>query len=192
MDHTIAPNVMSDAMPSHTADDTPFWRFSLAVYAANGVADECLELQESLGLDVNLLLFAAFAGAVEGVRLDAQDVAAATALVKGWHTDIVRTLRAVRRTLKPMSLDGKDPLHGAAAALRTQVKVAELDAEKIEQTMLWQWSRRQLDARNQTPRDAALTENLHAILAHYDAAVAHEAVPPRLRAAALAFDSLKS
>jgi uncharacterized protein (TIGR02444 family) len=189
---SIEPNVMSDAMPDHTADDTPFWRFSLAVYAANGVADECLELQEGLGLDVNLLLFAAFAGSVEGMQLNAQDVAAAAALVEGWHTDIVRTLRAVRRTLKPMSLDDTDPLQGAAAALRTQVKTAELDAEKIEQTMLWRWSRRQLDARNRTPRDAALTANLHAMLAYYDPAMAHEAVLPRLRAAALAFESVKS
>jgi uncharacterized protein (TIGR02444 family) len=180
-------------MPTRSADDdTPFWTFSLAVYAANGVADECLELQERLGLDVNLLLFAAYAGAVEGIRLDAQDVAAAAALVRGWHTDIVRTLRAVRRTLKPMSLDDKDPLQGAAGALRAQVKAAELDAEKIEQTMLWRWSRRQLDARNRTPRDAALTANLHALLAHYDTTAAHEAVPPRLRAAALAFESVKS
>lgn len=179
-------------MPLSSADDTPFWKFSLAVYAADGVADECLELQERLGLDVNLLLFAAYAGAVEGVRLEPQDVAAAAALVIGWHTGIVRMLRAVRRTLKPMSLDEKDPLQGSAAALRAQVKAAELDSEKIEQTTLWQWSRRQLDARNRTPRDAALTANLHAMLAHYDAAVAHEAVPPRLRAAALAFESVKS
>ncbi len=180
-------------MPTRSAnDDTPFWRFSLAVYAADGVADECLELQESLGLDVNLLLFAAFAGAVEGIRLDAQDIAAAAALVEDWHADIVRTLRAVRRTLKPMSLDEKDPLQGSAAALRAQVKAAELDAEKIEQTMLWQWSWRQLDARNRIARDAALTANLHALLAHYDAAVAHEAVLPRLHAAALAFDAVKS
>jgi uncharacterized protein (TIGR02444 family) len=178
-------------MPNSIADNTPFWKFSLAVYAADGVADECLDLQEKLGLDVNLLLFAAYAGAVEGVRLDAGGVAAAAALVDGWHTAIVRALRGVRRTLKPLSLDDKDPLQGATAALRTQVKTAELDAEKIEQTMLWQWFRRHLDARTRTARDAALTANLHALLAHYDAAAAHAAVPPRLRAAALAFDSVK-
>jgi len=178
-------------MPIRSADNSPFWRFSLAVYATDGVADECLELQERLGLDVNLLLFAAYTGAVEGVRLDAQDVAAAATLVGGWHTAIVRALRDVRRTLKPMSLDDKDPLHGAAAALRTQVKVAELDAEKVEQTMLWQWFRQHLDARTRTARHAALTANLHALLAHYDDVAAHAGMLPRLRAAALAFDGVK-
>ena len=179
-------------MPDRSADDTPFWRFSFAVYAADGVADECLEVQERLGLDVNLLLFAAFTGAVEGICLEPEDIAVAATLVEGWHNDIVRTLRSVRRKLKPATLDEKNPLQGAASALRTQVKKAELDAEKLEQTMLWQWSRRQLDARNRTARDAALATNLHVLLAHYDAAAAHPSVLPRLHAAALAFDSVKS
>ncbi len=178
-------------MSIRSDDDTPFWRFSLAVYAADGVADECLALQERLGLDVNLLLFAAYIGAVEGIRLDAQDVAAAAVLVDGWHAAIVRALRGVRRTLKPLSLDDKDPLQGAATALRSKVKVAELDAEKIEQAMLWDWARQHLDSRTRTARDAVLAVNLHALLAHYDDAAVHTAVLPRLRAAALAFDGVK-
>ena len=178
-------------MPLSSADDTPFWNFSLAVYAADGVADECLDLQERLGLDVNLLLFAAFTGAVEGICLEPDDVAAAAALVESWHNDVVRSLRGIRRYLKPVSLDEKDPLRDAASVLRTQVKTAELDAEKIEQTMLWLWSRRQLDTRNRTTRDAALAANLHALLAHYDAAAAHPSAAQRLHAAALAFDSVK-
>jgi len=175
-------------------EDNPLWAFSLAVYGADGVAAECLDLQERLGLDVNLLLFAAFTGAVEGIRLQAQDVAAAAALVAAWHGDIVRGLRGVRRTLKPLSLDETDPLRAAAADLRTNVKAAELDAEQIEQTMLWRWSRRQLDARARAPRGEALTANLRVLLAHYDATAGatHDAASPRLRAAALAFDGSKS
>ena len=114
--------------------DTPLWAFSLAVYGGDGVADECLALQERLGLDVNILLFAAYIGAVEGVRLEVSDIAAANAEVAHWQGEIVRPLRQVRRALKPMSAEG----------LRAQVKAAELEAEKIEQAMLWQWSRRQL------------------------------------------------
>ena len=79
--------------------DTPLWAFSLAVYAGDGVADECLELQERLNLDVNLLLFAAFVGAVEGVQLEARDIAAADTAVAGWHGEIVRVLRRTRRAL---------------------------------------------------------------------------------------------
>jgi hypothetical protein len=36
--------------------DNPFWDFSLALYAKEGVADACLLLQDKLGYDVNLLL----------------------------------------------------------------------------------------------------------------------------------------
>jgi uncharacterized protein (TIGR02444 family) len=36
-----------------------FWDFSLKVYAAAGVADECILLQDRFGIDVNLLLFCA-------------------------------------------------------------------------------------------------------------------------------------
>jgi uncharacterized protein (TIGR02444 family) len=43
--------------------DNVFWRFSLAVYASDGVARECLALQEALKADVNLLLFCAWMGA---------------------------------------------------------------------------------------------------------------------------------
>jgi uncharacterized protein (TIGR02444 family) len=54
-------------------------------------------LQERFKLDVNLLLFAAFAGAVNGVQLDAQDVGAAASAVSAWHAEIVRASRSVRR-----------------------------------------------------------------------------------------------
>ena len=132
--------------------DTPLWAFSLAVYGGDGVADECLDLQERLGLDVNILLLAAFIGAVEGVRLEVSDIAAANAEVAHWQADIVRPLRQVRRALKPMSAEG----------LRAQVKAAELEAEKIEQAMLWQWSRQQLADRPRSDRAGALADNLRA------------------------------
>lgn len=124
--------------------DSPFWAFSLAVYAGDGVAEECLGLQERLGLDVNLLLFAAYMGAVEGVRLASQDVAGANAAIAAWHAEIVQPMRAARQALKAPATNTDDPLQPATASLRLTVKRAELDAEKIEQAMLWQWSRTHL------------------------------------------------
>ncbi|HEY9550471.1 MAG TPA: TIGR02444 family protein, partial [Kiloniellaceae bacterium] len=50
-------------------EETPFWQFSGAVYARRGVAEACLALQQRHGLDVNLLLFCAWAGS-NGRRLD--------------------------------------------------------------------------------------------------------------------------
>lgn len=171
--------------------DSPLWTFSLKVYGADGVADECLALQERLGLDVNLLLFAAYMGAIEGVALDAADIAGAAGTVSAWHDDMVRALRRVRRGLKPPSLDAYNPLRAAAAGLRTQVKAAELEAEKIEQAMLWQWSRANLGARAHSDVRAALAANLAALLAHYGTPADSGSVA-RLQAAALGFALPKS
>jgi uncharacterized protein (TIGR02444 family) len=143
--------------------DSPFWAFSLAVYAGDGVAEECLGLQERLGLDVNLLLFAAYMGAAEGVRLAPREVASANAAVAEWHSEIVRPMRAARRALKAPATNTDDPLQPSAASLRLNVKRAELEAEKIEQAMLWRWSRTHL---HDLQHDGgALAANLREVLA---------------------------
>ena len=153
-------------MSENAADlETPFWAFSLAVYAGDGVAEECLGLQERLGLDVNLLLFAAYIGAVEGVRLEAADVADAQTVVGEWHKEIVRSLRHARQALKPPSTAVANPLRGANATLRSQVKRAELESEKIEQAMLWRWSRQALASRPRS--DDALAANIKSVLEFY-------------------------
>jgi uncharacterized protein (TIGR02444 family) len=171
--------------------DNPFWKFSLAVYGAPGVADECLALQERLSLDVNLLLFAAYAGAVEGSRLESQDVAAAANSVAAWHDEIVRALRQARRALKPFGSEGENPLQATNAALRATVKAAELQAERIEQAMLWDWSRTHIAARPRGDRQAALAANLRTFLAFCGAAAERAdpmTVAPRLFDAAMAYE----
>ena len=157
--------------------DTPLWAFSLAVYGGDGVADECLDLQERLGLDVNILLFAAFIGAVEAVQLESRDITAASAAVAAWQSEIVRPLRLVRRALKPMSAEG----------LRAHVKAAELEAEKIELAMLWQWSRPQLADRPRGDRIGTLANNLRAALEFYRTPNRLETALPRLLEAATVY-----
>lgn len=170
-------------MSENAADlETPFWAFSLAVYAGDGVAEECLGLQERLGLDVNLLLFAAYMGAVEGIRLEAKDVSAASAAVAAWHDEIVRPMRVARRALKPPSEDATNPLHAANATLRLQVKRTELESEKIEQAMLWQWSRENLQDLQHD--GSALAGNLRHVLAFCGDV---DAPSPHLIEAALAY-----
>ena len=164
------------------------WAFSLAVYSRDGVADECLDLQERLGLDVNILLFAAFIGAVEGMRLESQDIAAANAAVAAWQSEIVRSLRRARRALKPASAEADNSLHAANSALRAQVKAAELEAERIEQAMLWQWLRTEFAGPPHMDRNRALAANLRGVLAFYGVAAAEaEATLPRLRQTAAAY-----
>jgi len=144
----------------------PFWDFSIAVYGASAVQDECLNLQDQFGLDVNLLLLCAFLGAVHGVALTSNDIASARQEVRPWHDDIVRQLRAARRSLKTMALPGVDAIR-AATQLRTQVKAAELEAERIEQAMLEQWAKARLAAWPHVSARKAVPTNLQALLTAY-------------------------
>jgi len=72
---------------------SPFWNFSLAVYRASAVQDECLDLQDQFGLDVNLVLLCAFLGAGHGVALTSEDIASARQEVRHWHEQIVFDIR---------------------------------------------------------------------------------------------------
>jgi hypothetical protein len=65
--------------------------------------------------------------ATRGVALSPRTVAAAADISAMWSANVVQPLRGVRRFLKPMQLP----------ALRGQVARAELDAEKLEQMMLF-------------------------------------------------------
>jgi uncharacterized protein (TIGR02444 family) len=116
-----------------TERGSPFWRFSLRTYALPGVAPACLALQEEAGVDVNLLLFLMWA-AGEGRRADDAEVASLEALVRPWREGVVKPLRAARQTLKALP-----PPWGseAAAALRQQVKARELEAERLQQEVMF-------------------------------------------------------
>jgi uncharacterized protein (TIGR02444 family) len=143
---------------------SPFWDFSVAVYGAEAVSGECLALQDQFGLDVNLILLCAFLGATQGVALSTEDIASARAEVDQWHQNVIVKLRAARHTLKTLELPDADTAQ-AAAQLRTQVKAAELESERIEQIVLEQWAGARLPDRPRgNPRDTILV-NLQALLA---------------------------
>lgn len=104
----------------------PFWDFSLAVYGRPGVPACCLALQDWRGVDVNVLLFAAWVGLECGVRLSAGDLARIDGAVSGWREEMVRPLRALRRRAK-----AEDD------ALYRRMKAAELEAERVQQDRLF-------------------------------------------------------
>ena len=112
--------------------DTPFWRFSVALYDRPGVAGACLSLQDRHGLDVNLLLLCAWAGH-EGLRLSRGDIADLADRVADWQTSVVQPLRAVRQWLKQQDAAPAEP----AERLRTGVKDQELAAEQLQQAILY-------------------------------------------------------
>jgi uncharacterized protein (TIGR02444 family) len=141
-----------------------FWTFSLAVYADAAVQKECLTLQDDHGVDVNLLLFCAFAGAAHGAVLSEQAVNEAADISRAWQKDVVSALRAARRTLKRFAAE-TGPLDTPIAALRTRVKELEIDAERVEQAMLEQWAAGHIATWPRAqPADAA-ADNIRTLLA---------------------------
>jgi uncharacterized protein (TIGR02444 family) len=108
----------------------------LKVYAAPGVAAECLALQRALSIDVNVLLLCAWIGAAKRVALDAAEFASINDAVGPWHDTAVRPLRAVRENIKTLP----EMTHDDVQALRKQVAASELRAEQIEQALLHSWA----------------------------------------------------
>ena len=134
--------------------DNEFWRFSLAVYCQAEVEQECLVLQQALGIDVNLLLFCAWLGA-RGVALSKEQIEAASGAVAAWHDQVVRPLRGVRQQIKTLKRD-------AFENYRTKVKGIELEAEQIEQAILFSFSK--MDSLGAANSGDAIAPNIHAYI----------------------------
>lgn len=157
--------------------ENPFWTFSLDVYARAGVAEECLGLQARHGIDVNALLFCAWAG--RKALLRERQVAGIVARVEAWQQRTVLPLRTVRQALKEMVAIGEP-----VTTLRKDVAAAELKAEQIEQAMLFADAAALLEGAGAARAAEAVPANLACYLSHHGAAVA---AAGQLAAAALAF-----
>ncbi len=106
--------------------DNPLWQYSLDVYARDGVEALLLRLQEDCGLDVNLLLYAAWLGTRRVALTPAHrdDVLAATC---EWRAEVVVPLRELRRRLRDIA---------AAGGVRERIKALELEAEAEQQRVI--------------------------------------------------------
>lgn len=143
--------------------DTPLWKFVMDFYMRDGVSAECIELQDRHGANVNLLLLAAYCGAEARRTLSPEDVKAAAQMLTAWHDDVTEPLRHARRALKPWGANDQNPLKNEAEALRNTVKAAELDSEKFEIAMLWNWLGKQAAVSAGDP----VTGSIRSVLVHY-------------------------
>lgn len=139
------------------------WSFALKLYATAGVSEACLMLQDRMGVDVNVLLFALFAAMKRGVALDGADLQAIDDEVASWRSDIVLPLRSVRRRLK----SGPDTSDVATEALRAQIKKSEIAAEQIEQAMLARWFERRHSEHR--PQNVNLGDVVCSVVSHFAA-----------------------
>jgi len=148
--------------------DNAFWQFSLSIYGQADVAEECLALQETIGIDVNVLLFCAWLG-TRGIVLRKEDIAAASETVEAWSKNVVRPLRGVRQRMKGL-------YNNEFADLRERVKALELEAEQVEQAILFAQTKKIQGSGAGVDRRKAIGQNVDQYL--------RTASAPRLIAAA--------
>ena len=158
---------------------SPFWTFSLAVYGREGVPPACLVLQDSGGADVNVVLYALFLGR-SGRAIDAATAGRIAATIEPWRAGIVAVLRTARRALK----EPPGPFEGPAVDhLRKNVKAAELEAERIQQEMLFVTFPGEATGVGEPDLAKACAQNLEAYRLHLGAAFDAQAVAVLLDAA---------
>src|SRR4051794_35375704 len=120
--------------------DNDLWRFALSFYGGKRVSPACLALQDALGIDVNFILFGAFALVERDFLLDENDLHMIDKLVSAWRVEIVHDLRSLRTRPKT----GPAPAPSAVTEpLRNRIKAAEIEAEQIELAVMAEWLDRQ-------------------------------------------------
>lgn len=112
---------------------SPFWDFSLLLYARPGVEAACLTLQDDHGLDVNLVLLAGWAAHTRR-RLTPPLAQRLRALGLAYQADVMQPLRQARRGLK--AYEAVLALAPLASACRQSLLGCELDLERLEQVQL--------------------------------------------------------
>ncbi|CAN0131009.1 unnamed protein product [Phaeothamnion confervicola] len=119
--------------PGASSRVNPFWDYSLRLYSDPGVQKACIDLQDGSGIDVNVMLYMLW-HAVNGRQLSDAEAAGVLAAIEPWRVDVVVPLRTARRNLKspPAALDAP-----GTESLRSIVKKAELEAERLQQQALY-------------------------------------------------------
>lgn len=118
--------------------ESPFWRFSLRVYADQEVQRLCLDLQDKYGANVNLVLFSVYLVLVEGLVLTDAALTALCNATSSWNEEVVQPLRKVRKRLKK-TRDSYRAFSENVEYVRMLVKRDELEAERVEQGLMWHW-----------------------------------------------------
>jgi uncharacterized protein (TIGR02444 family) len=112
---------------------SPFWTFSLDLYSQPKVEAACLALQDEHGLDVNLVLLAAWLAST-GRAVEAASASHLRQLADGYQAAVMQPLRQARRALKRQAANPR--LAALLAERRRALLAVELDLERVEQLML--------------------------------------------------------
>jgi uncharacterized protein (TIGR02444 family) len=143
-------------LPAH-----PIWDFVRAAYGRPGVSPAFLALQARHGADVDLLLYAAWIGTSGRGRLAGPALAKLRAAMAPWQSEILLSLRSLRRLLKQPIGNVPDAL---AQPLRQRVMTTEIEAERA-QLLALAADAPQASERSESERRADVAANLSAGLA---------------------------
>ena len=103
------------------------WDFSVAHYARPGVAQACIQVQDSWGGNTTLLLFACWLE-MQQIELRTERLDTALGVVQEWDIRYVQPLRELRRQMKTEFTDRLEEVE----QVRHHIKKAELYAERKE------------------------------------------------------------
>tara|TARA_B100000686_G_C16433666_1_gene783435 strand:+ start:291 stop:818 length:528 start_codon:yes stop_codon:yes gene_type:complete len=111
-----------------------FWHFSLAYYQHSNSSEILLSLQNTHGLDINLILFALWTGRVEGTALLKEDFQALDSSIANWRQNIIQPIRKLRQTAKAQANLFSD----FSENFLSMTSDTELESERICQVILCQ------------------------------------------------------
>ncbi|MDV6318578.1 TIGR02444 family protein [Chromohalobacter sp. HP20-39] len=131
----------------------PLWDYALALYQRPGVADACLQLQDTAGADVCELLWRCWLDHHALVPTD--EAHNALGGIRAWQAEVTQPIRHLRRMLKPRARDEQD-----VATLRDHLKEAELLAERETLRQLQALSETSHAVRKRRADDTSLTMQL--------------------------------
>lgn len=152
-------------MTLRTSTVPDLWSFMLKLYAMPGAAQACLELQDRFELDVPLFL-ALLHGAGRGYRIDSETIRALDNACGKWRAEVVRPLRAVRVQLKANPWKEN---HEPVVAFRERIKALELEAEKLEVSVLEKAIIALARTENHVDKPARIAAVAHMVLSHFAA-----------------------
>lgn len=166
-----------DPSGSANAAAEAFWQHTLAVYSIPGFSEDCIELQDKHGFDVNLVLLCLWLASERKV-LNKASVGALAAVLAPWASSVTEVLRGLRRDLKNPGfryLTREDVM-----PCREMIKSAELEGERLGQKLLVLALADQQLSSEATPQAAAAI-SLAAYREHLGAAEAGELLNRLLR-----------
>ena len=111
------------------------WTWSLDVYGRGPVARLCLDLQDSFGANVNVVLGCCWSAHALDLELGPDQLADLLKDLAPWSASVTQPLRNARRALKTAPAPGTGT-NEPGSNLRDLVKKAELNAEQVEQAFL--------------------------------------------------------